>query len=83
MADGSRSFFDDNIPFYRFGGHIEFIRFKEYYGMHRGYSLSIYARFSAKKRTSMYISWEKVIIITSKHGTTIFFSNYNLFLGKR
>ena len=33
--------------FYRYGGHIEFIRFKEYYGMPRGhehdliYSLSI------------------------------------------
>ena len=25
-----------NRPFYRFGGHIEFIRFKEYYGMPRG-----------------------------------------------
>ena len=45
--------------FYRYGGHIEFIRFKEYYGMHRGHSLSIYARFSAKKRTSLYISREK------------------------
>ena len=45
--------------FYRYGGHIEFIRFKEYYGMPRGHSLSIYARFSGKKRTSMYISREK------------------------
>ena len=26
----------DNRPFYRYGGHIEFIRFKEYYGMPRG-----------------------------------------------
>ena len=40
-----------NKPFYLYGGHIEFIRFKEYYGMSRGhehdpiYSLSIYARF--------------------------------------
>ena len=59
MADGSRSFFNDNGPFYRFGGHIEFIRFKEYYGMHRGHSLSIYARFLAKKRTALYISREK------------------------
>ena len=56
--------------------------FKEYYGMPRGHSLSIYARFSGKKRTSMYISLEKAIVITSKHGTTIFFSHYNLFLGK-
>ena len=42
-------------PFYRYGCHIEFIRFKEYYGMPRGHSLSIHARFSGKKRTSLYI----------------------------
>ena len=41
-------------PFYRYGGHVELIRFKEYYGMPRGhehdpiYSLSIYARFSGQ-----------------------------------
>ena len=34
-----------NRPFYHYGGHIEFITFKEYYGMPRGHSLSIYARF--------------------------------------
>ena len=51
--------------------------------MPRGHSRSIYARFSGKKRTSVYISLEKAIVITSKHGTTIFFSHYNLFLGKR
>ena len=28
--------FTSNRPFYRYGGHIEFIRFKEYYGMPRG-----------------------------------------------
>ena len=50
--------------------------------MPREHSLSIYAGFSGKKRTSTYISGEKAIIITSKHGTTIFFSHYNLFLGK-
>ena len=51
----------DNRPFYRYGGHIEFIRFKEYYGMPRGggwggggyehfriYPLCIYARFSGQ-----------------------------------
>ena len=38
-----------NRPFYRYDGHIELIRFKEYYGMPKGheldstYSLSIYA----------------------------------------
>ena len=50
--------------------------------MPRGHLLSIYARFSGKKRTSLYISPEKAIIITSKHGTTIFFSHCNLFVGK-
>ena len=44
-----------NRPFYRYGGHIEFNRLKEYYGMPRGHSLSIYAGFSGKKRTSLYI----------------------------
>ena len=48
-----------NRPFYRYGGHIEFIRFKEYYGMPRRHSLSIYARFLGKKRTSLYIFREK------------------------
>ena len=72
-----------NRPFYQYCSHIEFIRFKEYYGMPRGHSLSIYERFPGKKRTSMYISRKKkAIIITSKHGTTTFFSHYNLFLGK-
>ena len=52
--------------------------------MPRGPSLGIYARFSGKKRTSLYIFLgKKAIVITSKHGTTIFFSRYNLFLGKR
>ena len=48
-----------NRPFYRYGGHIEFIRFKEYSGMSSGHSLSIYARFSGKKRTLLCISREK------------------------
>ena len=45
---------ETNRPFYRYGGHIELIRFKENYGMSRGhdrdpiYSLSIYARFSGQ-----------------------------------
>ena len=45
---------ETNRPFYRYGGHIELIRFKEYYGMSRGhecdpiYSPSIYARFSGQ-----------------------------------
>ena len=50
--------------------------------MPRGRSLGIYARFSGKKRSSIIFLGKKAIIITSKHGTTIFFSYYNLFLGK-
>ena len=45
----------DNRPFYRYGSHIELIKFKEYYGMPGGgyehdpiYSLSSYARFSGQ-----------------------------------
>ena len=29
---------ENNMPFYRYGGHIELIGFKEYYGMPRGMS---------------------------------------------
>ena len=62
-----------NRPFYRYGGHNEFIRFKEYYGMPRGhehdpiYSLSIYARaFRANFSLSFprkRLLWEKKIVV--------------------
>ena len=74
-----------NGPFYRYSGHIEFIRFKEYYGMPKGHSLSIYARFLGKKRTSLYISREKgdhYYIQHSAHNDHFFPLDYNLFLGK-
>ena len=50
--------------------------------MPRGHSLSIYAPFSGKKRTSMYISREKGdhYYIQTRHNDL--FSRYNLFLGK-
>ena len=38
-----------NRPFYRYGGHVELIRFKEYYGMPRGawaHFVCIFKRFS-------------------------------------
>ena len=64
-----------NRPFYQYGGHFELIRFKKYYGMHRGeyeedplYLLSI--------RNMVFhciFLGKKAIIITSLHGTTIFF----------
>ena len=39
--------------------------------------------FRAKRELQCILLGKKAIIITSKHGTTIFFSHYNLFLGKR
>ena len=39
--------------------------------------------FRPKRELHCIFLGKKVIIITSKHGTTIFFSHYNLFLGKR
>ena len=50
--------------------------------MPRGHSLSIYARFSGKHSTSMYISREKGdhYYIQTRHNDL--FSHYNLFLGK-
>ena len=70
-------------PFYRYGGHIEFIRFKEYHGMPRGHSLSIYAGFLGKMRTSMIVYGQKGdhYSIQTRHND-IFFPFYNLFLGK-
>ena len=45
-----------------------------------GSTRSVFTRaFWAKTRNSM----KNAINITSKHGTTIFFSHYNLFLGER
>ena len=36
-----------NRPFYRYGGHIELIRFKEYYRMPRGHKqISFFLKFS-------------------------------------
>ena len=42
-----------------------------------------WALFGQKENFNVYFSGKKVIIIASKHGTTIYFSRYNLFLGKR
>ena len=57
-----------NRPFYRYGGHIELIGFKEYYGMARGMStirytrISIYARFSGQ----LCLSFPKKKIVMGK-----------------
>ena len=51
--------------------------------MPREHSLSIYARFSGKKRTSLYIPREKGehYYIPTQHND-LFFFYYNLFIGK-
>ena len=53
--------------------------------MSREPSLSIYARFSGKKRTSLCISREKGddYYSQTRHNDLFFFPRYNLFLGKR
>ena len=62
---------------------IEFIRVKNYYGIPKGHSLSIYTCFLAKREIHCTFLWKKmIIIIYIQHGTTIFFSHYYLFLGK-
>ena len=75
-----------NGPFYRYGGHIVFIRFKGCYGMPKGHSLSIYACFLGKKRTSLYISRGNrrslLYIQQGAHNDLSFPLDYNLFLGK-
>ena len=48
-----------------------------------GGTRSVFTRaFGAKRDLQCIFLWKKAIIMTSKHGTTIFFSHYNLFLGK-
>ena len=48
-----------------------------------GGTRSVFTRaFGAKRDLQCIFFWKKAIIMTSKHGTTMFFSHYNLFLGK-
>ena len=55
--------------FYRYGGHIELIRFKEHYGMPRGhkhdpiYAVSFYLRFPGNFSLSFPRKWEKKIVV--------------------
>ena len=46
-----------------------------------GTALYLHALFGQKENFNAYFSGKKVFVITSKDGTTIFFSHYNLFLG--
>ena len=74
---------NQNRSFWGCGSHIEFIRFKQYHGMPRGHSLSIYLRFLSKESTSLYISWGKGNHYFSPNTAQwSFFTHYNLFLVK-
>ena len=50
--------------------------------MLKGHSLTIYAHFSGKKRTSIYISQDKGHHYYIQTRCNDLFSHYNLFLGK-
>ena len=52
-----------NRPFYRYGGHIELIRFKEYYRMPRGHEHISFA-FSSASRDIFFskFSWNKIVM---------------------
>ena len=48
-----------------------------------GGTRSVFTRaFRTKRELQCILLGKKAIIITSKHGTTILFSHYDLFLGK-
>ena len=52
-------------------------------GCLRGTRLVFMHSFQAKRAPYCIFLGKKAVIITSKHGTTISFSHYNLFVGKR
>ena len=63
-----------NDIFYRYGGHIELIRFNEYYGIPRDHKLDPFSRLVLVFMLLHCIFLgKKAIIITSNHGTTMFF----------
>ena len=71
-----------NRPFYRYGGHIEFIlRFKKYYGMPGG-TRSVFTRAFWAKRELHMISREKGDHYYFQTWHTIFFFPLQSFIGK-
>ena len=64
-----------STPFYRYVGHVEFIRFKEYYGMPRGHSLSIFfgALFRQKEKFNVYFSGRRHSLLHPKTAQRSFF----------
>ena len=63
-----------NRPFYRYGGHIEFIRFKEYSGMPRGALIQyLRALFGQKENFTVYFSRKRRSLLHPKRHNDIFF----------
>ena len=72
-----------NRLFYRYVGHIEFNRFKEYYGMPRGHLVRyLRALFVQKENFTVYFSGKgDHYYIQVGHNDLLFF-HYHRFLGK-
>ena len=69
-------------PFLPIGGHIEFIRFKEYYGMSRGLAQYLCSLFGQKENFTVYFSEKRRSLLHPNTAQRSFFFHYNLFLGK-
>ena len=62
--------FTSNRPFYRYGGHIEFIRFKEYYGMPPGGTRSV---FTLAENFTVYFSGKRQSLLHPNTARRSFF----------
>ena len=70
-----------NRHFYRYGGHIELIRFKEYYRMGRGHERLFPEKYSMKDHISnTKLEKGNHYYIQTQHKDLFF--HYNLILGK-
>ena len=71
-----------NRPFYRYGGQIEFTRFKEYYGMPSGHSLSLIGLFGRKENFTVCISGKRRSLIHPNTAQRSFLPITIFFLGE-
>ena len=68
-------------PFYQYGGHIELLDLRSIMGCPGGTRLVFAPAFRVKRELhGIFQAKKKAIIITSKHGTTIFFFPWKSFL---
>ena len=63
-----------NIPFHRYGGHVEFIRLKEYYGMPRGaLAQYLHALFGQKENFTVYFRGKRRTLLNPNTAQRSFF----------